>query len=245
MAESTDAKFLGKFRREIDVLKADPNYQPSNLLLTVAALEAQYAAGLAAVNQIPTFLHPHKIHINSRQEIFADAIERTRRSRSLLKSSGATAKEVEDGMTLIRKVLGQRAAPAIEDNPDTPENEALQSHSAAQLSFDSQTGNVRSLGEYLGNVNAYNPNENPFKPSAFIDLADQMQAASDAVSTSLVPLSNARRLRDELLYTNENSIYVTARAAKEYYKGLYGANSPQFKQISGLEFDLPRHLYAR
>jgi hypothetical protein len=66
-----------------------------------------------------------------------------------------------------------------------------------------------------------------------------MQASSDALSTSFPPLANARAARDKLLYTNENSIYVTARAAKEYYKGLYGVNSPQFKQISGLEFNLP------
>jgi hypothetical protein len=244
MAESTDAKFLGNFRKEIDVFKADPNYNPSNPALAVAALEAQYAAGLAAVEDIPTHLHPHKININERQEIFAEAVARTRRARGILKSSGATAKEVEDAMTLIRKVLGQRLKPAVEDNPDTPENEASASHSAAQLSYDSQTQNVRSLGEFLGNVTAYSPNEAPLKSSAFGTIADQMQASSDAVSTSRAPLSNARRVRDELLYTNENSIYVTARAAKEYYKGLYGANSPQFKQISALEFKLPRKLYV-
>lgn len=243
MAESTDAKFLGNFRREIDIFKADTNYNPSNPKLKVSALEAQYAAGLAAVNDIPPVLHPHKININTRQELAAAAVTLTRRVRGILKSSGATAKEVEDGMTLIRKVLGQRASAAVEDDPNTPENEALKSHSAAQLSYDSQTGNVRSLGEYLGSVTAYTPNENDLKPSALTALADQMQASTDAVSASFPPLANKRRTRDELLYTNEDAIYVTARAAKEYYKGLYGVNSPQFKQISGLIFDLPNNLY--
>lgn len=244
MAESTDAKFLGNFRKEIDVFKADPNYKPSNPLLSVAVLEAQYAAALAAVEDIPVKLHPHKININKRQEIIAEAVARVRRSRSILKSSGATAKEVEDAMTIIRKVLGQRLKPAVQDNPNTPENEALQSHSAAQLSYDSVTQNVRSLGEYLGNVNAYAPNEAEFKPGALTGLADQLQSSSDAVNASSVPVFNVRRVRDELLYTNPDAVYVTARAAKEYYKGLYGAGSPQFKQISGLEFKPPRKLYG-
>ena len=44
--ESGDKKLLGNFRKLIDEVSADPNYNPANTKLKKSALEAQYDAGL-------------------------------------------------------------------------------------------------------------------------------------------------------------------------------------------------------
>ena len=59
--ETGDMKLLGSFRKFIDRVKSDPNYQPSNPALTVLAMEARHAAGLAAVQQLaPDLRFPPK-----------------------------------------------------------------------------------------------------------------------------------------------------------------------------------------
>jgi hypothetical protein len=51
-----------------------------------------------------------------------------------------------------------------------------------------------------------------------------------------VPLSQARGLRDQLLYQADTSVVNTALLVKEYVKGAFGTQSQLYKQIKGLEF---------
>ena len=50
--ESGDKKLLGNFRKLIDEVSADPNYNPANSKLKKSALEAQYDAGDASALSI-------------------------------------------------------------------------------------------------------------------------------------------------------------------------------------------------
>ena len=46
--------------------------------------------------------------------------------------------------------------------------------------------------------------------------------------------------RNAALYDDPTSIYELQKLVKAYVKGAFGASSPQYKQISGLEFTKPR-----
>lgn len=46
--------------------------------------------------------------------------------------------------------------------------------------------------------------------------------------------------RDDAMYADETGLVDLAGLVKKYVKSLYGADSPQFQQISGLEFTRPR-----
>lgn len=61
-------------------------------------------------------------------------------------------------------------------------------------------------------------------------------AANDAVTAAATPLSNARITRNDELYGTDTGLCDLAGLVKKYVKSLYGADSPQYKQISGLEF---------
>lgn len=54
------------------------------------------------------------------------------------------------------------------------------------------------------------------------------------------PLSNSRITRDDAMYATDTGLVDLAALVKKYVKSLYGADSPQYKQISGLEFTRPR-----
>jgi hypothetical protein len=234
MSESTDEKLMGNFRKLIDRCAADPNYKPPNSLHLIPALEAQYAAGIAAMEDIDVKLAPHKVDINERK-IAYDAIPKLyRRSRNNLKSSGVSDEFLADAETLVRKITGRRKEPKAQDNPATPGNEAAAQHSASQLSYESILGNARAYNEMVKNEPLYKPNEADLMTNGLDATADDLEAKNNAVSGSFPPVSQSRSLRDQLLFDNTNNIVDTALDVKAYASSM--ADDTLYKSIKGLEF---------
>jgi len=67
-----------------------------------------------------------------------------------------------------------------------------------------------------------------------------LKNANTAVTNAATPLSNSRITRDNSMYATDTGLVDLAALVKKYVKSLYGADSPQFQQISGLEFTRPR-----
>jgi len=104
------------------------------------------------------------------------------------------------------------------------------------LSYDNLVGHVDGYLGVLANISAYKPNEADLKLPALQAFGDDLRAKNDAVSSTFVPLSQARGLRDQLLYQADTSVVNTALLVKEYVKGAFGTQSQLYKQIKGLEF---------
>lgn len=242
-SEAGDMKLLGNFRKLIDQVSADATYNPANPTLTVATLEAQYAAALAAVESVSARLAPNKIATGERVTAFEAMNKLVTRSRNLLKASGASQEVLSDAETSVRKILGRRksskakvATPAA-DAPGTPENEAAANHSASQLSYDNRLGNLGGYLEVLKNVASYSPNEADLKVTSLRTMAGDLRSKNNAVSATFVPLSKARGLRDQLLYNRADCVVNTALLIKAYVGGAMGTSSQLHKQIKGLVFD--------
>jgi hypothetical protein len=54
--------------------------------------------------------------------------------------------------------------------------------------------------------------------------------------TATVPLANARQVRDSILFAPETGMIDTALLVKEYVKSVFGAASPQYKEVNHLKF---------
>lgn len=109
--ESGDMKLLGNFRKLIDFVSAESNYQPSNSSLTIPSLETLYTNSVSAVNDLPAKLAPNKVAVNERQIAFDALAPLVRRSRNLLKASGASQELIKDAETFVRKLTGTRKTP--------------------------------------------------------------------------------------------------------------------------------------
>ena len=59
--ESGDQKLLGNYRKLIDMVFADTNYNPTNGDITKPALAAHYTGSLAALDDVTTENAPHKM----------------------------------------------------------------------------------------------------------------------------------------------------------------------------------------
>ena len=234
MSESTDEKVMGNFRKEIDFCAADAGYDPTNNALKTPQLEAQYAAALAAVEDVDAKLAPNMVDRNERR-IAYDAVPKLfRRSRNYLKSTGASAEFLADAETLIRKITGKRKTPKVKDDPSTPGNEAEQQHSASQQSYESILGNCRAYIELISNEPLYTTSDSELKIGNLAAVADDLEAKNNAVSATFPPVSQARGTRDDLLYTNTDCVINTALSVKEYAKSM--SNDTLYKAIKGLQF---------
>ena len=241
-SETGDMRVLSNFRKLIDQVSADAGYNPSNPLLAKTALETQYAAAHAAVENVAAKLAPNRIATGERVDAFEAMESQVKRSRNLLKASGASKQVLDDAETVVRKVLGRRksakAQPVtdVPDKADTPENQAGANHSASQMSFDNRLGNLNGYLAILTVATSYKPNEADLKLAALKAMAADLRAKNEAVSAAFSPLSQARGVRDNLLYTGANCVVNTALLIKSYVSGAMGTKSQLHKQVKGLQF---------
>jgi len=238
--ESGDLKLLANFRKLIDLVSADSDYKPSNAALKPPALNAQHTTGLSGANDVPAKFATNMAAISDREVGFAEVNPTVSRVHGLAKASGAPPEKIADLNTFKRKLIPQRKtkakAAAAGGAASTAAAETEKQHSSSQRSYDNQVGHIRGYLGVLGTIDDYKPNEADLKLPALQSWVDDLQAKNDAVSSTFVPLSQARAQRDSLLYTDQNSIVNTALLVKEYVKGSQGTKSPLYQQIKGLEF---------
>lgn len=244
--ESGDMKLLGNFRQLINHVSAETNYKPANADLKPAALEAQYTAALAVVEDVPAKMAGYKASINDRQSTYDDLDPVVMRSRNMLKASGADKNTLDNAETHVRKLLGRRksakpkpAAATATGGANPPATETAATHSASQLSFENRAGNLDAFIEVVAGVADYKPNEADLKVTALRALSSDLKTKNNAVSTAFVPLSQARGARDQLLYGKEDSVASTAQLVKAYVSAAFGTRSQLYKEIKGLRFKTP------
>jgi hypothetical protein len=237
--EAGDMKLLGNYRKLIDLVSAEPNYNPSNAKITKTALEDHYPTAIAAAQDVPAKKAPNTLAITEREAVFDELPGLMRRSLNMLTASGASPAIIEDAKPLARKLTGRRKSAKIVDDPNTPEDESAGQRSASQMSHDNQRGNFNAYRALLANVPSYTPNEEDLKLSGLATFSAALEARSNAVSTTAVALGQARGVRDEVLYTGEDSVVERSKLVKAYVKGALGTDSALFKQIKGIEFRRP------
>ena len=136
-------------------------------------------------------------------------------------------------MTIIRKLKGvKKTAISTSTDPD----EAQNSYSTSQLSYDQRTNTMGLLIALLLNTPNYNPNEIEFKVASYQDMRAQMLATTQAVANTYVPLNNARYARNKTLYHTDVNLVDTANNAKDYLFTILDANSEQYKAIARIKF---------
>jgi hypothetical protein len=96
--------------------------------------------------------------------------------------------------------------------------------------------NLDKLIKLLTSITLYVPNEADLKVTALSTLYDDLKSKNTAVVKTATPLSNARISRNDIMYKASTGLVDIALDTKSYIKSLYGATSPQYKQVSKLEF---------
>jgi hypothetical protein len=114
--------------------------------------------------------------------------------------------------------------------------EPVKTASTSQQSYDKLIDHFAQLIATLTAEPKYLPNENELKVATLNTLLTDLRAKNTAVISATTALSNALIARDKALYGETTGILDVAQDVKQYVKSLFGASSPQYKQVSGLKF---------
>lgn len=221
-------------------------YNPSKPALQLTSLQTLRTSALTSLQNVKVTKTTFDNATNTRQEIFAPVKSLATRIVNALAASGANEKTVLDVKTINRKIQGARATPKVEPAPATnaastpAPTEGTQptpaSISASQQSYDSMIDHYTKLIQSLTQETNYAPNETDLQTTSLNTLLNNMSTANTNVIDTYTAWSNARIKRDDILYNVLTGLAQTAADTKLYIKSVFGAASPQYKQVSGLQF---------
>jgi hypothetical protein len=177
--------------------------------------------------------------IAAREVAFKPISKLITRVFNTLKASDTT-QEVDDQVhSLVRKIQGVRATPKKNSTGIRRKSSKRNFQSTDELRQPDQ--NIDKLVKLLGSNEPYAPNEDELKVEILQNICNQLIELNAQVMNASTQLSNARIARNEILYKLDVGLTDTALAVKNYIKAVFGAPSPQYKQVvSSLKFTNPR-----
>ena len=228
-------------------------YSPSKNALKIPQMQTTLTNGKNVLQTVKTTEIVFENNRNSREINVSPAILQKFSTRILnaLEATDASKQTINNAKAINRKIHGKRAGstkkakttkpeatatPASSNDSTTTSEAQINQISVSQLSFDSLIDNFAKLVVLLGAEPLYIPNEADLKVTALnTDLA-YYRTLNSAVITSSIPYKDALIARDITLYQDNTGLVDIALAAKKYIKSVYGATSPQYKQVSAIAF---------
>jgi ADP-heptose:LPS heptosyltransferase len=215
------------------------HYNPSKTSIQLSALQTLSTNAKNVVSAVSIAEPTYKNAVAARETAFAPLSKLITRVMNALKATDTTEAVDNSAKTLVRKIQGVRASTKKTEEEKkalAAEGKEVVEISASQMSYDSRLDNFDKLIKLLISITLYAPNEADLKVVALTTLCDDLKAKNSAVVSAATILSNARIARNEILYKPDTGLVDIALAVKTYIKSLYGATSPQYKQVSKLEF---------
>ena len=209
-------------------------YNPSNTKLLLSNLQNLYITSFAQQESVNNLVAPYSVAVDEREIIFKPLNRELTKLRKAYKATeGVTQVQLEDFMTIIRKLKGVRKTTAT---PVTNPDEEQANHSISQMSYDQRTNNMDLLISLLQNTPNYNPNETEYKIATYQDKKALMLQKTQAVANTFIPLNNARSTRNNTLYNSDDNLVDLANKAKDYLFTILDSSSAQYKAIAKIKF---------
>ncbi len=238
-AETGHAKNVATFEDVISFCTGyGATYNPSKAALKLPALNTQFTSAAATLQAVKTAKTAYDNATNARELAFEPLKPLSTKIINALAATDTEQQTIDDAKTTNSKIQGKRAKSVVQ--PDAKAlaagAEPVKTVSTSQQSYDKLIDHFAQLIETLTAETNYQPNESDLQVSALTALLTDLRAKNTNVINATTSLSNARIERDEALYATDTGLVDTAQDVKKYVKSIFGAASPQYKQVSGLKF---------
>ncbi len=238
--ETGHAKNVANFGTLITVVNGFGEvYNPSKQTITTTALTTLYESSKSVMSELNGISGAYGIAVANREVAFDPLSKLATRILNALRSSDVTKQIIDSAESLVRKIQGKRATPKKTEEQKAAlltEGKAAKEVSSSQMSFDNRLDSFDKLVQLLGNIPQYAPNEEELKVSTLANHYAELSSVNTAAGQAETALSNIRLMRNELLYKAGTGLVDVAMSVKTYVKSLFGATSPQYKQVAGLAF---------
>lgn len=239
-SETGHAKNVANFNELIlFILSYGAVYNPSKAGIRIASLQSLSARAKDAIDLVNSALANYGNAVAARTEAFDPLSKFITRVMNALVATDASQKVEENVRSLVRKIKGARATAKKteeEKHAAAAEGKSTKDISTSQMSYDSRLANFKKLIQLLESISEYAPNEEELSIAGLNTFYETLKAKNDDASASISPLSNARIARNQLFNADNTGMVDTALDVKAYIKSVYGASSPQYKQVSKLKF---------
>jgi len=243
MASTTEtghAKNVANFESLISFVKGyGTAYNPSKDSIKVEALELILTNAKKSIMNIDTALPAYTNAVSAREFAFAPLSKLITRVNNAIKATDTTELVDDSVKTLVRKIQGIRASAKISDEDKKlleADGKEVNQISASQMGYNNRVENFYKLLMLLSSIQQYNPNEEELKISTLTTLYEDLNTKNATVVEATTPLSNSRIARNVVLYKPLTGLVDISFDCKVYIKSVFGASSPQYKQVSKLEF---------
>ncbi len=216
-------------------------YNPSKAILQIANLTTRRTNAQSSIGSVTVSKTAFSNTVNVRQTAFTPLKKLSTRIVNALDATDATDKLVKDARTINNKIQGKRAGekpkPVSGSATEAAEDKTI---SVSQQSYDSLIENFDKLIQLVATEPTYTPNETELQTSTLQTNLGNLRTSNTAVVNTYTNYSNSRITRNNILYGQTTGLVDVALEVKKYVKSVFGATSPQFKQVSKLEFTRPR-----
>lgn len=233
-SETGHAKNIANFQTLIEFVKGyGTAYNPSKHSIKLPALLTLKESADAALADTLSKNTNYNIKVSEKQLAFSGIETLASKLVSALEATDASTGSISNAKSYRQKIFGKRATPAkASTDRNAPDSKTI---SVSQQSYDQIIQHLSGLKTVLETEPNYTPNETELQVATLSAKIQDLYGKTAAVNTALAEVSNSRISRNKILYTEENSIYETASDVKKYIKSVFGAGSPQFAQVKGLQ----------
>lgn len=238
-SETGNAKNVANFQDLISFVTGyGVVYNPSKNALKLPQLNTLYTASQTSLADVVTKNTAYNNKVNERVIAFKDLKSLSTRLINALQTTDATKEKIADAKAFNKKMQGVRAK-AVE-TPTDPNTPAPTTISTSQQSYDQQIQHLAGIISVLESEPSYTPNEIDLQVATLTAKQADLTAKNSAVATAYTNVSNSRISRDTTIYGTETGLFDVASEVKKYVKSVFGATSPQFAQVKGIEFTKKR-----
>ena len=241
VSEVGHAKNVANFADLISYCTAyGSTYNPSKAALQLTALNTLLTSAQTELANVTTAKNTFNTVTGDRQLTFEPLKPLATKVFNYLSVTDAISEIIADAKTINNKLQGKRTGTTAENPPTEGENQN-NTVSVSRQSYDMLTENFSALIDLVSSVPSYTPNETELTTTSLTAYLGELQTANTNVINAEVAYSNARISRNSVLYSENTGLVDIASDVKKYVKAIFGATSPQYKQISGIKFTKPKN----
>ncbi len=235
-SEKGHAKNLANFETEISFCTAySTAYNPTKKSLMLDSLNDLLLKSKDSLREVNNAKNKYDLAVNERQIVFSKLKSTSTRILNALDATDATDQVVADARSINKKIQGKRATAKPSDSKED------KTISASQQSYDGLVENFSKLIDLVTSETSYAPNETELSVASLHTYLHELRDANTKIINSYTAYSNAMISRNKTLYAKDTGLVDVALEVKKYVKSVFGAASPQYRQVGGLEFYRPRN----
>ena len=232
-SEVGHAKNVANLQKLTEQVTVYTLYNPPVDNLKVANLTALYTTASTKLSEVEDKRNANKNAITLRQSAFENLKSTCTKIINHLEILGLPSGTIDQAKSLNRTIQGGQKKPAT---PHEEGKEETKTVSTSRQSYTQKADNFGILLQLLGTITEYNPNEDDLKLTNLETYKNSLVSSTQSVDQTEAELNNKLIERDQILYADGTGLYSIAQNVKKYVKSLYGATSPEYANVSGIEF---------